>query len=470
MRSALRFGILVLALASPSCSRGEPPAIRNVLLVSIDTLRADRVGGYGATRPLTPTLDRLAARGVRFANAVAQAPWTAPSHASMLTSLYPSVLGMGDFADPGRVAPQVETLAEAMRAGGLRTFAAVAGGFVTRALGFDQGFEGFEEIASNTRRGVDRALEFVDSLRGDERFFVFLHTYDVHKYNPPREWRERFVRPYDGPLRELAPTAIDDLLQDNARRNDARALDPASRGHVEDLYDAGVAWVDSELGRLVDELERRDLLDATLIAVVSDHGEEFWEHGATGHGYTVFDENLLVPWILSHPSLRVSSVESQVRLLDLAPTLAALAATPRSEQWQGEDLAPLIAGGARSLPAFAENAHLPVRALRHEGRKYVLSLRRPRNLFFELASDPREQDDLFSARGGATDPEIERFRLALVRWMEDSDRDGSLRAASGADLDDAKRRELSELGYTAPSTRGDGRDDLERWRAALEDG
>jgi arylsulfatase A-like enzyme len=451
------------------CSREPAPApaepIENVILLSIDTLRPDRVGVYGGDRGLTPTLDALAAGGVTFEQAIAQAPWTAPSHATMLASQYPSTLGMGDFADPGRIRDAVDTLAEVMQWSGRRTHAIVAGGFVAGHIGFKQGFEAYMHTGTTMPKVVSEATKWLETLGKDEKFFLFLHTYDVHEYNPPEPFRSRFVRAYDGPLARLPPTDIDNLVQGGERHLREKNVSEADRRYLTDLYDASVAAVDAQVELLMGELDRLGRRGRTLIVITSDHGEEFWEHGGTGHGYSLYDENLRVPLILSHPSLPRVRVPDQVRLLDVAPTIAAIAGARPSSQWQGISLEPLFGGVTMRLPAFAEHAHVPARAVRVPEYKYVVRLHSPNQSLYDLRTDPAETADLIAGEGNP--PSLERMREELKLWMLACARDVGLRSTESAGLDEAAMAELRELGYTAGAAPDDGRELVERWLEAM---
>jgi arylsulfatase A-like enzyme len=437
---------LATALALCACS---PPAIENVVLISIDTLRPDHVGIYGAERDLTPVLDALGAGGVVFDQAVAQAPWTIPSHATMLASQYPSALGVGPYANPGKLSDAAVTLAEVFRERGFAT-AAITGGYVSPELGFDQGFDSFRETLDTPPMAytVTYADEWLDHRDLARPFFLFLHTFEVHQYEPPAKFR-RLVRPYEGPLSAL--DSVPAFVQDPANQERVRALGAEDWRYLRDRYDACLASVDSEIGRLLEVLEARGLRESTLVVVTSDHGEEFGEHGGSGHGYTLYDENLRVPLLLSHPSLPALRVAEQVRLLDLAPTIAELAGLPIPPPWQGTSLVPLLSGSALALPAFAEHAHRPMKAVRAAGAKYVVEARGPRRLLFDLARDPAERTDLAGA-GAARERELCE---ALHRFVETNAAGERLVPVPDAAIDPSLRAVLERLGYAGASREPD---------------
>ncbi len=426
--------------ALAACS--GPPSIENVVLISIDTLRPDHVGLYGAERDVTPVLDELGTHGVVFDQALAQAPWTIPSHATMLTSQYPSALGVGPYADPGRLSEAAVTLAEVFREHGFAT-AAITGGYVSRQLGFDQGFDSFRETLATPAMSyaVTYAEEWLDRRDTARPFFLFLHTFEVHQYRPPESFRELWVRPYQGPLSELENVPA--FVQSPANQARVREIGAEDWRYLRDLYDACLASVDSEIGRLLEVLQARGLRETTLLVVTSDHGEEFGEHGGSGHGYTLYDENLRVPLLLSHASLPALRVAEQVRLLDLAPTIAELAGLPIPELWQGTSLLPLLGGASLSLPAFAEHGHRPMKAVRAAGAKYVVDARGPRRLFFDLARDPAEQENL-----AGVDLARERgLCAALRRFVEANAADERLHPVPDATIGPALGDTLERLGY-----------------------
>ncbi len=436
----------VLALAAlAACEKSPAPGrIQNVILVSIDTLRRDHVGVYGAERDVTPVLDALGAQGVVFDQAIAQAPWTLPSHASLLASEAPSALGLGPFANPGRLPESALTLAEVLRAHGFAT-AAVTGGYVSRGLGFDQGFDSFRETPDSPylSTAVKYAQEWLDRRDPARPFFLFLHTFEVHQYDPPADQRRRWVRPYDGPMR--AVENLPAFLHDRASQARASEFTKADWDYLRDLYDACVASVDFQIGRLLADLESRGLRGSTLVVLISDHGEEFGEHGGSGHGYTLYDECLRVPLILAHPSLPSRRIADQVRLLDLAPTIADLAGVPVPESWRGTSLVPLLGGASLALPAFAEHAHSPMKAVRDGGAKYVVEAQGPRRLLFDLTRDPGEHADLSGA-----DPEREaRLCRELRAFVEANAAHERLRSVPETEPDPSQEEMLHRLGYTA---------------------
>ncbi len=428
-----------------SCGRQRPADRPNVLLISIDTLRRDALGLYESRSTCSPFLDQLARSATVFDSAIAQAPWTLPSHAAMLCSLYPSELDLGSFAKPTRIHENATTLAEAMRAEGYATFGAVAGGFLHSELGFDQGFQSYDEDGQNMAAIVDKALARIDATPRDQSFFGFLHTYEVHRYDPTQEDRAHYITVKDSTLAKLPERKVADQLQRNDNSDFLKALFPRDHLYARQLYDASIHSVDREIARLFDGLRVRGLLADTLVVITSDHGEEFWEHGRTGHGYNLYDENLRVPLLMKGPGLPAARIANQVRSIDIAPTIAALAHIAPGSSWLGEDLTKIVAGEKRDLPAFSESAHLPYKAIRYHNFKLVVSLRRPFRQLFDLNADPAEKNDVL-----ATQPEIgKKLGDLLAGWIKECAAETRFRGAGEARLSNAANQEIAELGYAA---------------------
>ncbi len=455
--------LLLSLLVGCSGAGSEPP--RNLVLVSIDTLRADRLGAWGHAPDVSPFLDSLAEQGVVFEQTLAQSPWTAPSHAAMLTSTWPSVLGFaGAYTGPrppGLVHADAISLAEVLHDAGWRTQAVTAGGFVAARFGFDQGFEAYGERGTTLRAAVAQALAWLDTRDSDEPFFLFLHTYDVKRYRAGSA-QHKFLEDRHG-IQIRSPQPLAALLQSN----NVQALPkitPAFRAFVSELYDAAITRADTTLQRLWHELERRDLAAATLFVVTSDHGEEFWEHGSSGHGYSLHDENLRVPLILRHPSLAPQRIAAQVRLVDLAPTLVELLGLAMPPAWSGVSLVPWIEGASRDLPAFSEAAHRPSKAVRTPTHKLVLSAAPPRLELFDLGRDPGET----RALANRPHPQREPLQRLLHQWIEANAADRRFASGPAAELTPQVRRQLAELGY-AGDHKESRRLTPERWLEILSE-
>ena len=412
-----------------------PTAEPNVVLISIDTLRADHVGSYGSPYGLTPSLDRLATEGVVFQHTTTSSPWTLPAVGSLMTGLYPRHHGAGAVTnrrDPlGRSAlPEGSwTLAGALRARGYRTHAIVTNPYLALRYGLGRGFEGYENLTIESEfflAGRDTtavrllnwlAPEVVIGDRGDtvsqratrwlERagpgrpFLLWLHYIDPHApYSRAGATRHKSFRS-DSLLgtEHTAATRFTVTSPDVARlRSGEIRLSDDQKEAVRALYRDEVASVDAAVGRVLDALDRLGLRERTLVVCVSDHGEEFWEHGGVEHGHTVYDELVQVPLIMRWPGhLPAGTVVGAVtRTTDIAPTVLELLGIPASQPFDGLTLLPLLRGEETAARvALVENllfADARV-GLRTPDGKYV-RWDTGKEEAYDLAADPREQRDL----------------------------------------------------------------------------
>jgi len=324
--------LLLILLAIPACrSEGPDSSVerievltpaRGIILISIDTLRADRLGAYGYPLDTSPNFDGLAREGVLFERAIAQYPSTLTSHMSLFTGFYPQEHGV---LPPSTVlAESIETFPERFHAAGFKTAGHTEGGFVSGGYGFRRGFDEFTDTSYGSDTDVERTFErgstFLRNLDSNDRFLLFLHTYSVHDpYTPPDEYRRLFW--------PEEPPRVFDSSGENLRLFNSGKLELSEEGlaYFEAMYDASVRYVDDVLGRFVAELEELDLMSDTVLIVTSDHGEEFMEHGRLAHTQ-VYPECLEVPLLVVHPEVGSERrVASLVELVDIAPTLYELA-------------------------------------------------------------------------------------------------------------------------------------------------
>jgi arylsulfatase A-like enzyme/Tfp pilus assembly protein PilF len=416
-----------------------------VLLVTIDTLRADRLGAYGYAAGETPRLDALAADGVRFDQAISPMPMTLPSHTSLMSSLYPYEHGVRDNAD-FEIDEGIELLAESFDAAGYDTGAFIAAYVLHSRWGLAPGFDHYDDDGINRiddvggagraeRRGdevLDVALPWIRQPR-EAPFFSWVHLYDPHApYAAPEPWGTRFAHePYDGE----------------------------------------VSYTDTLIGELVDELAAADLLDNTIILVTADHGEDLEDHGEPGHGIFLYDTVMRVPMILRLPDGAAAGtvVEEQVRLIDVGPTLLDLAELSAPDGITGESMSPLLVGGGQPRPAYSETMYprwhfgwQELYALRADGFKYILA---PAPELYDLAADAGERDNLADTRVELADALHEALE-ALEADVDDSAR---------VDATGEAARRLRALGYigTAPADLGSGplpdpKDKIEVYRILVE--
>jgi choline-sulfatase len=407
----------------------EPRRALNLIVVTADTLRADRLGAYGNRRIATPHLDRLAAEGVLFEQATTVVPLTLPAHASIFTGTYPLFHGVRDnggyYLEPEQV-----TLAEVLKAHGYVTGAFVGAFVLDSRWGLDQGFDRYVDdfqlskyetvsLDSVQRRGdevLDRALRWLDSVR-ERRFFAWLHFYDAHTpYDPP----EPFLSRYGG----------------------------VRWGR----YDGEVAWVDSLMGRLLGWIDERGLRGSTLVAFVGDHGESLGEHEETTHGFFVYDATLHVPFIVRAPyrDLAGRRVAQQVRVIDLMPTLLDLVGVPIPPAVQGVSLVELAAGRAPDpgLVAYAESYYprhhygwSELKALRDGAFLFVAA---PRPELYDLEADPAQRHNLAPERPTTVSRYAAELDAIVARYS----------AAGAAEkrpqlVDPDTQAQLAALGYIA---------------------
>lgn len=328
-----------------------PRATRGYILISIDTLRADHLGCYGYPRPTSPFLDSLAQRGTLFEEAYAQFPSTLVSHMSMLTGLHPREHGV--LPPSSVLSPKVEILPEVFQRNGFRTAAFTEGGFVSGRYGFRRGFDVFVSRERTRKRQLERTfrrgVRFLENLRSEDRFFLFLHTYAVHApYDAPPRYREPF---WPGPP---PPGAIPPTGPELTRQN--LMGEPLPRPVVDwlvALYDAGIRQTDEVLQRFFADLDRLGLADEVTVVVTSDHGEEFLDHGLFNHTQ-LYRETMHVPLLMIHPDQR-SAVrhEGIVQLVDLPPTFYELARVQPGGKPSGASRARLL---GQSLPPFPGTA------------------------------------------------------------------------------------------------------------------
>ena len=422
-----------------TAENATPPP--NVLVLLLDTLRADRLGSYGWERARTPALDRLAEQGVRFANAYSGAPWTLPSHATLFSSLHVSEHGL--WRRDHRLSDDATTVAEVLAEHGYRTAAFSEGGFVRPIYGLAQGFDRFHSRRAKARSTFAGALEWMSSHRAP--WFCFVQTYSVHSpYAPPPLYRKRLVRPYDGPLpEEVSPPEYP------WGRNQPNTLTEDDERYLQDLYDAEIAYLDHAVGNLLEALEDRGLRENTVIVVTSDHGEELGDHGHFEHGFSLYQDQLHVPLILHAPGDFEGGLvpTHSVQGIDVAPTLARLAGAPIPEQWRGVPLSsdPPPTERPVFVPYFTRAAGHPCVALRVGDSTYIEypQAGRPSDphgpeLLFDLSADPNEHRDLL-------DPDQqERWSEAARQLWETFP---SIFAEESSALSPELRRELQALGY-----------------------
>jgi arylsulfatase A-like enzyme len=420
------------------------PPVPNVILISLDTLRADHLGVYGYERPTSPEIDAFAGESFVFERALAPAPNTPPSQMTMMTSLTPGRHGFTGSWDT--LAPDIETLAQRLSQAGLATAGFVDAGYLRAIFGFDRGFDTYDDRGGGLASIIPRALRWLDA-HPDQRFFLFVHTYDIHApYVSPAPYAGMFHEtPYTGSLDPTAE-ALDAIWRESIE------ISAADLQHLVDSYDEGIRYTDAQLGQFLTALRERGRLDDTLIIITSDHGEEFGEHGSVSHWRLYFQPNLRIPLIIRLPGGgRVPERLTQpTQLLDVLPTILDAAGAPRLEAAQGRSLMPLItartAGPER--PADAVRAILgwwpepltqPRRSIILGDSQLIFDSAMPgKEELYDLAADPMTRNNL------AADRPDEVARL-LARARADLARNRPLPGTGEATQIELERRVLEQL-------------------------
>ncbi len=408
----------------------HPAARFNLLLITVDTLRADALGCYGAARETSPAIDAFAAEGARFARVTAQAPHTHGAMASLLTSKYP-VAHRSVNGQPALRATH-ETLAEHLAGLGYRTAGFLDNPWLTPEFGFTRGYQDFAPRSDN-----EAVLPWL-AAHADERFFLHVHHFDPHgPYDPKSPWIDEWSPGYSGPWQRVEAPFLE-----RAERPGVAAEAQIDIERVRALYDSEVRRIDGEIGALLASLETLGLTGETLVVFASDHGEEFLDHGALHHSHTLYEELLHVPLVLRLPGAVPSGVviDDVCELVDVAPTALELMGLPPMREARGRAATALLRGGA--LPPKIAVAQRYNRMGRHlisanDGRfkLHVLLartgplpmvdwsplqpadrdwLRSNRYALFDLSRDPHERYDI-----AASEPEVvARLASELARWRE----------------------------------------------------
>ncbi len=417
------------------------PSGPNVVLITIDTLRMDHVGARAGRVSETPALDALSAEGVRFEQAVATVPLTLPSHTSILTGLYPPHHGVRHNAI-FEVRSEIESVAERFQASGYATAAVIGAAVLDAKFGLAQGFDSYDDDIPEHRAAssgfferpatevTDHALAWLE--RTDRPFFLWVHYYDVHAaYDPPEPYRTRMGK---------------------------------------DLYAGEVAYVDAQIGRLVEGLRASGRLDRTVVSITADHGEGLGDHGEASHSYLVYESVLHVPWILRGPGVPAGrALDEVVSNAAVAPTLVELAGLPPLAKTDVASVVPLWTGQpksgggwayAESLAGQLEFGWAPLYAIRSGRQKFIEA---PRSEFYDLAADPGEQANLLDSKN----PPQEKVAAARARVAEARAGEHQLSTVS---VDAKTRAQVEALGYLVPTAgaaaQGSGEDPKDVHRSA----
>jgi arylsulfatase A-like enzyme len=372
----------------------------NVLVLLVDTLSARHMSLHGYHRPTTPQLQAFAARGLRFDRALSASSWTMPAVASLLTGLSPNEHGVLGGAR-NYLVDGVVTWPEALRAQGIEGAAFVANTLISRANNFQQGFGSWVQANDETAEQLNaRLLEWLDSQPAGARWFGYVHYMDPHApYGAPGAARDRFAA--DAP----APAELSHIFPEQIQRGELAPPDEATRAQIVNLYDAEIAYFDACFGALVAALEQRGRLDDTLVLLTADHGEELFEHGMLGHGYTLYDELLHVPLVVAGPGIRSGDVRADpVSTAAVASLILGQARVPQLPD--ALPMSPPPAAGAGSAFVFASVRTALFGPQRHlvaaqDARYKAICVLDEQGVLqscecFDLRADPLEQHPLAS--------------------------------------------------------------------------
>jgi arylsulfatase A-like enzyme len=394
------FAFLMAAIALVACTAADDDDNltakdrHNVILIMIDTMRADHVGCYGYDRNTTPNLDKFAADAVLFRNAISPAPWTTPTVASMFTAQYPHVLGYQDQAVV--LDEKFPCLAEVLRNSGYATGGIIAHAYISNTFGIGQGFDIYDEENSQGHGHVsspsvtDKAVAFIEEHK-DRKFFLFLHYFDPHcDYIQHEEYN--YYPDYDGTL--LSGQTISDL------RELAPEMTEDDVDYLNALYDSEIRFTDEHVGRFLDVLKEQGLYDNSIIIIAADHGEEFLERGDNwiGHTKTVYQELIHVPLMIRLPGETTARVIDQhVGLVDIAPTILSLNGLEMPDGYTHDGVALEFAGGKTPQPraVFSETMRWGTfQTMIRDGLKLIYDPTSDVTQLINLAEDPGEKRDV----------------------------------------------------------------------------
>jgi len=431
----------------------KPP--KGIIVISLDTLRADHLGTYGYHRNTSPHIDAFANESVVFDKAVVQAPLTLPSHMSIMTSLYPSSHGV--LKKNNRLADEHVTLAELLREGGYKTAAFADGAFMKGSYGFKQGFDLYDgDEWIGIARILPKAKKWLEENKANP-FFLFIHCYDVHDpYDPPP--------PYDTIFHDFTYTGTFVPTTKNMQAAAWRRLkvNDEDLRHIKALYDGGIRYTDEKIGGFLSYLEETGLLENSLVIITSDHGEEFKEHGSFLHWKLYFRPNLHVPLVMHIPNYPKKGIRVRelVQSIDILPTILEIAQLPPHPEAQGRSLLPSIKEHSTYLGRFwCQISHLftkdentsiaehfePLVEMSHNismiiDRYQVIYKVKSESLeLFDLKYDPLTQEDIASEKGTVVQRLLSKLK-ALYAVLP------KYKAATFT-LDKKTRGQLAALGY-----------------------
>lgn len=415
----------------------------NVVLISIDTLRADHLGCYGYFRNTSPNIDALAKEGIIFKDAFSVSTWTLPSHMSMMTSLYPEANGVVSYEDS--LSEEHLTLAEILQQDGFQASAFVSGQYVNSIYGFNQGFSLYDDFSIDTRQGdstnaatsqkLNIQIERWLDTHSQKDFFLFLHYFDVHSdYDPPPPYDKLFDPGYQGSV---------DGRGYRGNPGVHKGMNSRDLEHIIALYDGEIAFTDEYIGRFFSKLKRLGIYDDTLIIVTSDHGEAFFEHGIKGHSSLPYEELIRVPLIIKFPTSvdhpRGSTFPGQASILDIMPTILDVLGLKSARPLEGQSLLPVMRGskmldnrnlyfvfektqyavrtGAKKLLVGYDEQFSVPQSKRNLFEQFSKRYGMPWKRYYDLTADEKEKKNLLQHGKSKLRSEANRELDSLLNWL-----------------------------------------------------
>jgi len=435
--------LLILSFLLITTKNGRRSADLNVILISIDTLRADHLSCYGYSKPTTPNIDDFSQDAVLFKRCIAQSSSTLQSHASMLTSLVPLHHG-ASFAKKKALPKGIQTLAELLKEKGFKTVSFNDGGQLAPAFGLNQGFDVYRSTKKNFDEFtfthiVTQSINWIEE-NSDRNFFMFLHTYETHTpYTPQEKYLELFDQNYAGKL----PAYTSEGIAQKINRGDL-AITEEDRQHIVHTYDAEIKSMDESFQTLIDYLRKKKLYERTIIIFTSDHGEEFNDHGImASHSHTLFNELLHIPLIVKFGNSKFASrqVEELVRSIDIMPTILDTLNTKQSPYMEGISLMPLIKGRRPKIDTYAISERDMEITLRNEcwsimNERWKLYNSR----LYDLKSDAEEKIDVSDMHMNIK----KSLRKRAIRFLQAN---RTFYTDKKAKLDKKEKELLKALGY-----------------------
>jgi arylsulfatase A-like enzyme len=431
-----------VVLLSVACGRPQPETRPpNVVLISIDALRADHLSCYGYNRHTSPVLDRLAARGTKFSRAFVNTHGTPPAHATLFSSLYQESHRVGietTSAGANNLPADLRMIQEYFSAAGWHTLAVTGGGYMSAEFGFSRGFDEYIDRSRSVDQGAGILLEHLRApVEAGEPVFAFLHTYQVHSpYTPPEDY-QRIFGEFEGTVTASSKALL--AIQAEA----AAVLQKEDFEYLEALYDGEIRYTDEVLGDMLSALDELGFLDNAVVVVTADHGEEFGEHGGLLHGGKLFEELLHVPLIISGTGVARGVVDpTLVSHIDIAPTLLALAGLEIPAAMEGRNIFDQSTtaqwADQRVFAQYGDSLY----CVRTPRWKLILRTANQRVRLFDLHRDPGERRDLSSRH-----PDVAAGLLSELEGWRNRRPRLDLGVRPEVQLSDEKIEELRALGY-----------------------